>query len=421
VSDSGAESASDRTGPLETATQYTLRGWSVIPVPYQSKKPVIPAWQRLRLKEPNLPRYFNGAPQNVGILTGEPSGWLIDVDLDHMRAVELADKYLPPTPTVFGRAGKPRSHWIYRCTGPVATKKHTSKSTGMIVELRSTGGQTVFPPSVHESGEAISWDVASAEPVTIDPEELLDCVKRLADTVLEELGERKSGSKKKKTPARASINQMSVVPDAANHDRAALCLQSMLRIQITDQRDGSHRLFVAACRAVEHDLDDTCSVATIQEYARQRPFPSAWTDEDIQRRLRDAEKRCTRGSALLRDKDGCIALGGHDPTTGRLVLSPKRTLPTAKAYVREFHDHPDGQTLHCYAGQLLEWQQNRYCEVEDTAVRHQLQAWLHAALRYVYNRETKELELIGFESNPGTVKSALDSIRDFTHLPATKS
>lgn len=117
--------------------------------------------------------------------------------------------------------------------------------------------------------------------------------------------------------------------------------------------------------------------------------------------------------------DGTVPLGQHDPATGRLVLSPRRTLPTAEAYVREFNQHADGRTLHGYGGLLMEWRGNRYCQVEDEWIKQRLQPWLHAALRYVVNKRTGEMELVDFESNPTTVKQALDTIRAFTHLPAT--
>lgn len=87
--------------------------------------------------------------------------------------------------------------------------------------------------------------------------------------------------------------------------------------------------------------------------------------------------------------------------------------------MRDFHQHPDGRTLHCHAGLLSEWRDNRYCEQEDNAVKQRLQAWLHDALRYVVNRRTGELELTDFQSNPATVKAALESIKAFVHLPAT--
>ena len=47
-------------------------------------------------------------------------------------------------------------------------------AAGMLVEFRSTGTQTVFPPSTHESGEPIAWDGEMQEPASIDPQELLE-------------------------------------------------------------------------------------------------------------------------------------------------------------------------------------------------------------------------------------------------------
>lgn len=411
------EQADNKIRPA--AQSYARRGWSVIPIPHRSKNPGFKGWEQMRLSVESLDQHFNGHPQNIGVLLGEPSGWLIDVDLDHMRAVELAPQFLPATPAIFGRPGKPRSHWIYRVSAPAATKKFRSKSAGMLVEFRSTGMQTVFPPSTHESGESIGWDQADHEPATVEPGELLESVQRLADAVKVELGEKQPApEKKKRTKAQPQPTQAATTSvDLA--DRSARCLAAMLRIRITDQRDGSHRLFVAACRAVEHDLEDATAVATILEYARQRPYPRTWTEDEIGRRLRDAEKQCQRGQALEVDSEGSIPLGGRDPQSGRLVLSPKRTLPTAEAYVRDFHMHADGRSVHCYAGMLMEWRDNRYCEVEENAVKKRLQVWLHDALRYVFNRKTEELELVDYESNPATINSALDSVRAFTHLPAT--
>ena len=40
-------------------------------------------------------------------------------------------------------------------------------------------------------------------------------------------------------------------------------------------------------------------------------------------------------------------------------------------------------------------------------------------MRYAFNQRTEELKLIDYESNPTTINAALDSIRAYTHLPAT--
>ncbi len=174
----------------EAAEAYLARGWMPIPVPHRSKNPGYTGWELTRLRPEDIPARFDGQPQNIGVLLGEPSRWLIDVDLDHARCVERADQFLPPTPAVFGRPGKPRSHRIYIVAGPVATRKFKSKSAGMLVELRSTGMQTIFPPSTHESGEPIAWETEGAEPAVVSPDELLAAVERLASAVRVELGEK---------------------------------------------------------------------------------------------------------------------------------------------------------------------------------------------------------------------------------------
>lgn len=116
------------------------------------------------------------------------------------------------------------------------------------------------------------------------------------------------------------------------------------------------------------------------------------------------------------DDQANIALGQREPTSGRLVLSAKRTLPTAEAYVREFHSHADGRTLHNYVGLLMNWRDNHYTKVEDEAVKNQLQPWLHDAFQPVLNRQANAVELVPFHSNPITVKAALESIRTLVHL-----
>lgn len=292
---------------VTAALGYLALGWRVIPIPFRSKAPVLDGWTELRLNEAQVRQHLQGE-SNLGVLLGEPSGWLIDVDLDHKRCVDLADQFLPPTPAEFGRPGKPRSHRLYRATRPVATKKHKSKSAGMLVELRSTGTQTVFPPSVHESGEAITWETEGLEPASIDPDELLAAVQRLADVVKIELGEKAAPKPKKAAQskrARPARPRPAAAPDAAPGDnRIDRCFQAILKMQMADANDGSGRLFAAACRCVEHDLTDEQTLNVIRSYARLRPFPTDWTDDQILDRLRDAERKCQRGNALGANSGG---------------------------------------------------------------------------------------------------------------------
>ncbi len=98
---------------LEWAESYLNRGFSVVPIRARSKIPSVLDWPNLRVTKMNLDEYFHSPPQNVGVQLGERSGWLVDVDLDSPEAVKLADVFLPPTASRFGRKGKSSSHRLF--------------------------------------------------------------------------------------------------------------------------------------------------------------------------------------------------------------------------------------------------------------------------------------------------------------------
>lgn len=171
----------------DIALEYWNRGWAPVPIERCQKGPTMSGWQTLMLAREEIPELFPpGVIGNVGVLLGPASRGLVDVDLDHAIAVELAPAYLPATGAIFGRSGKSRSHWLYTSPGAV-TKKLKLPEFGMIVELRSKGCQTVFPGSQHPSGELVEWDEAG-EPAEIDPEELHAKVEELHRAVAKRLG-----------------------------------------------------------------------------------------------------------------------------------------------------------------------------------------------------------------------------------------
>jgi putative DNA primase/helicase len=162
----------------DAAIDFLQRGILCVPVAFKSKAPQHAGWQDLRLDTPELiTSRFNCAPQNLGILTGEPSGGLVDVDLDFLEAAILADAFLPTTAT-YGRRGKPTSHRLFYPT-PLPASRKLQFEREMVVELRSTGCQTIAPPSTHPSGEAVEWQ-GSRDPVRIDAENLLRNVSLVA-------------------------------------------------------------------------------------------------------------------------------------------------------------------------------------------------------------------------------------------------
>lgn len=141
---------------LAAAQDYIRSGYSVTPIQYQDKKPMLPQWQKCKLTEVDLSVHFATTRRNIGIVLGEQSDGLVDVDIDDDDTLLLAPHFLPSTALVFGRKSRKDSHWLYRCL-TATPKKFTDHENNMLVEIRGNNQQTVFPPSVHVSGERIEF------------------------------------------------------------------------------------------------------------------------------------------------------------------------------------------------------------------------------------------------------------------------
>ena len=137
----------------KVVSDYCTMALMPIPMKFKSKQPAIENWTKFTIEdEGDIERYFV-EPFNIGILTGKPSNNLIDVDIDHPDALKFAPYFLPETYCIFGRASKPRSHWVYRVPHP--GNRMSFAADRMIVEVRGNGCCTLFPESIHPSGEKV--------------------------------------------------------------------------------------------------------------------------------------------------------------------------------------------------------------------------------------------------------------------------
>ncbi len=164
---------------LRAASAYLARGWAPTPVESGAKRPLLRDWPRRRLNEADL-GLFTGC--NVGLVLGEASGGLVDVDCDWPEAAELASELLPPTGLVHGRATSRASHWWYRsggATSRVFRLEGQERPKRPVVELRAEALLTVVPPSVHPTGERLVWE-RWGEPTAVAPAVLQLAVARLA-------------------------------------------------------------------------------------------------------------------------------------------------------------------------------------------------------------------------------------------------
>jgi putative DNA primase/helicase len=167
------------------AEQYLRAGVMVIPIATAAKNPNRSGWQRERHAVEDVPRLWTNG-QGIGALWGEPSGGLVDIDQDWLEARIAARHILPETRT-FGRPGAPESHSIYRVTDTIPKSKRYKiggdSEDRSVVEVLSTGTQSLVPPSLHASGERRVWhrDQPAAE---IDGEALMEGVADVATAAL---------------------------------------------------------------------------------------------------------------------------------------------------------------------------------------------------------------------------------------------
>ncbi len=271
------------------AASYLRRGWRVVPVPHQSKAPVIDGWQTLRIGEARLDQYFGRARMNVGVLLGQPSRWLIDIDLDHKLAVELAASLLPSTGAIFGRASKRRSHWLYYAASPVATRQWRLADKKMVVELRSTGGQTIFPSSIHPSGEQIQWDT-DGELAVVDPLELEATLQQLYQDVCKRLN-----ISRPPVPGRPTTS----CPTAPSRVvERARCYLAKLPPAISGQGGHDATFHAACCLVLGFGLEREQALALLTDWNHSCQPP--WSDRELEHKVDDALKQTGwRGYLLM--------------------------------------------------------------------------------------------------------------------------
>jgi hypothetical protein len=176
-----AVSAAPTNVVATAALELLSAGFCPIPIPPRSKAPNHPGWQNQRVTADAVPQTFS-ENSNIGILLGEAGNGRADLDCDCIEAIALAPAFLPATGFIHGRPSRPRSHYSYTAV-PVPTHRKFESGGECLLELR-TVGQTVVPPSIHPSGEQLSWDVAEGAPATVTGDVLSTAARELAAATL---------------------------------------------------------------------------------------------------------------------------------------------------------------------------------------------------------------------------------------------
>ena len=187
---------------IKYAKRYRQLGLYPVPISVGSKQPTYAGWPDLRLEQEEIAGIFETAC-NIAILLGIDN--LADVDKDILEAIRAARYFLPITEWLFGRSTKPESHSIFFLKTPIPTiqlrdpvRKIIDPRTGkekavMIIELRcrtkanGIGHISVFPPSLHYSGEEIKFAAgkhANGRPPVINTDDLVTAFYKTAAAAL---------------------------------------------------------------------------------------------------------------------------------------------------------------------------------------------------------------------------------------------
>ncbi|SMY07240.1 bifunctional DNA primase/polymerase [Flavimaricola marinus] len=175
-----AQSLDAMESAATAALTYMKLEWEPLRLPPLQKSPA-GKWKEPRVWSEAEIRAEFSENSNVGIALGKRSRNLIDCDYDCREAAELAKITFDDFPS-FGRPGSPYSHRIvqaelkkgrYTFELPKEVAAKLAAERAMLLEVRGDGHQTMFPPSIHPSGERVQWHIGATSVPTVEADELL--------------------------------------------------------------------------------------------------------------------------------------------------------------------------------------------------------------------------------------------------------
>lgn len=155
----------------EALEKLEALGFPCVPCEPKSKACKVPGWQEKAFNPSDF-----AANCNIGVRLGAD---FVDVDLDCNEAVKLAPSLLPPTACQWGRASRPRSHWIYRPKAAMKFQQFKDGTGRVLLELRTGAHQTLAPGSIHPSDEPIEFST-HGPPDQVDSWDLLQTASIIA-------------------------------------------------------------------------------------------------------------------------------------------------------------------------------------------------------------------------------------------------
>lgn len=156
--------------------KYLDYGFTPLPITPGTKKPIASGWEKFSTDRfDSTDEFIDVFGDNyIALLLGDPSGGLVDIDLDCPEAVRLGSMAMPSTASSVSRGQEVPTHYWFRVLDGITTTKYVdpvqereqakarargeeSEDRSVILEIRSTGGQTLVEPSLHPTGKEYKW------------------------------------------------------------------------------------------------------------------------------------------------------------------------------------------------------------------------------------------------------------------------
>jgi hypothetical protein len=251
-----------------------------------------------------LKEYFTGdySVANIAVATGELSGVVVlDADnLHDLNSLESTHGKLPTTWTV--KTGSGGRHFYFRFDKRCTRLKNAVKFAGAL-DVRTTGGYTLLPPSKHKSGNAYRWIVApNACEIATLPDWLFDLMPKHDDAAV---GRAASNGK---------APTLTIQRATTLAERAAIYLEKA-EPAIEGQR-GEFKAFNVACRLRElfGELSDDELYAAFGKWNEKNIPP--FSPKELRHKFDDAAKKVSSSSTTIvrYADDGCVNEAVEIPT-----------------------------------------------------------------------------------------------------------
>lgn len=277
---------------VEAARDLHERGY--VPLPLRDgKNPGFKEWPTYEFDEQSFRRkLYKAASIGVGLLMG-PRGRIVDFEYDApaqlAKLLSLFPDRVPPIGPQFEstHGGHFLFAWDDRLAAIGKAVLGIRCDDGSELKLRigagpNPGAQSAVPPSPGKVWKPTLSLIDCTPPAL--PQFTVDAMLRHART--------------NRAPTAPTIDDDAPPrPSFVGSERSNRCLGAMLRVDVPgDEHDGSKRLVLVCRQAKRYGFVGADAVALVRLYAVQQPFPREWRDEEIIRRVDDANVRI--GEAL---------------------------------------------------------------------------------------------------------------------------